>query len=143
MENVNWLALVVAAIIPIPIGYLWYNVLFKKQWIEETGITDEKAQEMNPVKTFGLAIVFAFFIAFFLMVQVFTGGAPGEPHGQAPFLTFKHGALHGAMVGILVALPIFANNALFEQRSFRLTAINVSYWIVTMALMGGLINAWV
>lgn len=143
MENVNWLALVVAALIPLVTGFIWYGPLFGKAWMKETGITEEDAKNMNPAKTYGLAVVFAFLLALFLMVQVFTGGAPDEPHGTERFLTFKHGALHGAMVGVFVALPLFANNALFEQRSFKLTAINVGYWIVTMALMGGLINAWV
>ena len=48
----------------------------------------------------------------------------------------------GAM-GFLVAMPVLSTNALFEQKSFKYVMINAGYWIVTMALMGGLINAWV
>ena len=37
----------------------------------------------------------------------------------------------------------FATNALFEMKSAKYVLINVGYWILTFALMGGLLNAWV
>jgi hypothetical protein len=45
-------------------------------------------------------------------------------------------------MGFLIALPVLATNALFEQKSFKYVAINAGYWIVTLALMAGIINAW-
>ena len=140
--NINWLALVAAAILPLVTGFLWYGPLFGKAWMKETGITEEKAKQMNPAKTYGIAVILAFFIAFSIWPMVFMGGAPDMPHGVDPYLTFKHGALHGAMLGLFVALPVLAINSLFEQRSFKYVAINGGYWIVTMALMGGIINGW-
>ncbi len=141
--DINWLALVAAAILPLATGFLWYGPLFGKVWMKESGMTEEKAKTMNPAKTYGLAVVMAFLVAFFIWVIVFTGGSPDMPHGIEAYMTFKHGALHGAMLGVLVALPVLATNALFEMKSFKYVAINVGYWIVTMALMGGVINAWV
>jgi len=140
--SINWLALVAASILPLVTGFLWYGPLFGKAWMQESGMTEEKAKQMNPAKTYGLAVVFAFLVAFFIMPMVFFGGPPEMPHGSPEFMTFKHGALHGAMLGLFVVLPVFATNALFEQKSFKYVAINVGYWVVTMALMGGLINAW-
>lgn len=140
--NINWLALVAAAILPLVTGFLWYGPLFGKAWMKETGITEEKAKQMNPAKTYGIAVILAFFIAFSIWPMVFMGGAPDMPHGVDPYLTFKHGALHGAMLGLFVALPVLAINSLFEQRSFKYVAINGGYWILTMALMGGIINGW-
>lgn len=143
MENINWLAIVAASILPLVTGFLWYGPLFGKAWMQESGMTEEKAKNMNPAKTYGLAVVFAFLLAFFIVPQVFLGGMPpDELHGTEPFMTFKHGALHGAMIALFVVLPVFATNALFEQKSFKYVAINVGYWVVTIALMGGLINAW-
>lgn len=142
--SINWIALVVAAIVPILTGFIWYHTkVFGIAWMRESGMTEEKAKQMNPAKTFGLAIVCAFLIALFLWPQVLLGGGPGEPHGVDPYVTFKHGAFHGALIGVLLVLPVFATNALFEQKSFKYVAINVGYWIVTLAIMGGIINAWV
>ncbi|MEM9680071.1 MAG: DUF1761 domain-containing protein [Bacteroidota bacterium] len=141
--NINWMALVVAAIVPMIIGFIWYNPkVFGIIWMRESGMTEEKARQMNPAKTYGLALVFAFILATAIWPQVMLGGGPGEEHGVAPFLTFKHGAFHGALLGLLIVLPVFATNALFEQKSFKYVAINVGYWIVTLSIMGGIINVW-
>lgn len=142
--NINWIAMVVAAILPLVTGFIWYNPkVFGTAWMKESGMTEEKAKSMNPGKTYGLAVVMAFLIAFALWPEVMLGGAPSDPHGTEAFMTFKHGAFHGALLGFTVAMPVLATNALFEQKSFKYVAINAGYWIVTMALMGGLINAWV
>lgn len=141
--DINWLAVVVASILPLVTGFIWYNPkVFGTAWMKETGMTEEKAKSMNPGKTYGLAVVFAFLIAFKLWPEVMLGGAPTDPHGTEAYMTFKHGALHGAMLALFVVLPVFATNALFEMKSAKYVLINVGYWVVTMALMGGLINAW-
>jgi hypothetical protein len=58
------------------------------------------------------------------------------------FRTFKHGALHGFMVGLFVALPILGTNALFERKNAKYIFINSGYWIITLTIMGGIICAW-
>ena len=140
--DINWLALVAASILPLATGFLWYGPLFGKAWMKESGMTEEKAKTMNPAKIYGLAVLMAFLIAFFIWPMVLMGGPDDMKHGTEAFMTFKHGALHGSMLGLFVALPVFATNALFEMKSFKYVAINAGYWIVTMALMGGIINAW-
>jgi hypothetical protein len=55
------------------------------------------------------------------------------------FRTFKHGALHGFLSGVTIALPILAVNSMFERKGFKYIAINSGFWIVCMALMGGVI----
>ncbi|MBT8267486.1 MAG: DUF1761 domain-containing protein [Bacteroidia bacterium] len=142
--DINWLAIIAASILPLVTGFIWYNPkVFGTVWMKESGMTMEKAQQMNPAKTYGLAVVMAFLIAFAIWPEVMTGGGPGMPHGpEGEFMTFQHGAFHGALLGVFLALPILATNALFEQKSFKYVIINAGYWIVTMALMGGIINAW-
>ncbi|HQF48620.1 MAG TPA: DUF1761 domain-containing protein, partial [Flavobacterium alvei] len=62
-------------------------------------------------------------------------------YGDA-FRTFKHGALHGFMSGIFLALPIISINGLFEQKSWKYMAIQSGYWIVIMTIMGAIICGW-
>ena len=63
-------------------------------------------------------------------------------HGQEIYMTFKHGAAHGAFLGLFVVLPVLATNATFEMKSAKYIFINVFYWIVSLALMGGALNGW-
>jgi hypothetical protein len=59
------------------------------------------------------------------------------------FRTFKHGAFHGALASLFFALPIIGIIALFEKKTFKYVAIHTGYWLVTLALMGGVICNWV
>jgi hypothetical protein len=55
------------------------------------------------------------------------------------FRTFKHGALHGVLSGVFLALPVIAIIARFERKSIKYVAIHAGYWVVTLAIMGGII----
>lgn len=63
-------------------------------------------------------------------------------HGGAEFQTFKHGALHGVLAALFLGIPVLATNALFDRRSLQYILINAGYWIVSFALMGGILCAW-
>jgi len=55
------------------------------------------------------------------------------------FLTFKHGALHGSFLGLYLVFPILAIIGFFEPKSWIWVAIHSLYWIVSLAIMGGII----
>lgn len=158
--EINFLAILAAALSTLVVGFIWYNPkVFGTIWMRETGMTEEKAKTANMVKTFGLAILFAFMLSFILQMLVIhqfgalgmTGGDPtlAKPsyhafmadYGDA-FRTFKHGAFHGVIAGIFIALPIIGTNALFEMKSWKYILINAGYWIVNFTIMGGIICAW-
>lgn len=157
----NFLAIFVAALCTLPIGFIWYNPkVFGTIWMKETGMTEEKAKGSNMFKIFGLTILFAFMIGFivqFLVIHQYgASGMVGGPHAAeikssydafmadygTAYRTFKHGMLHGFMSGLFLALPIIGINALFERRSWKYILINGGYFIVCLTLMGGIICAW-
>lgn len=158
--NVNFLALIVAALSSLVTGFIWYNPkVFGNAWMKETGIVHDESKKPNMVKIFGMTIVYAFFIAFILQMLVIhqfgaLGMVGGDPTKALPsyasfmadygtnFRTFKHGALHGSMTGLFFCLPILGVGALYENRSFKYTMIVGGYWVVTCAIMGGIICAW-
>ena len=140
--DINWLAILAAAASSLVIGFLWYGPLFGKAWMKESGMTEEKIKGGNMALIFGLSFVFGCFLAFSMWAQVMGGGGGGEIHGQAPYLTFKHGAFHGIIMGLFVILPVLGTIALYERKSIKYVLIAVGYWTVTLAIMGGIINAW-
>jgi len=143
MENVNWIALVVAALSTLVVGFLWYGPLFGKAWMKETGMTEEKARKGSMPLRLGLSVILAFIAVFFIYANsVLTGGEPGDLHGQEKFLTFGHGVVHGISVALFISMPTLVTNALYEQKSVKYMLINVGYWIVSFAIMGGIVNAW-
>ncbi|HQU61141.1 MAG TPA: DUF1761 domain-containing protein, partial [Saprospiraceae bacterium] len=64
-----------------------------------------------------------------------------DQYGQN-FRTFKHGAFHGTLNGIFFALPVLGINALFERKGWKYILLNGGYWIISLALMGGVVCAF-
>ena len=160
MEFLNPLALIVSAVSALIIGFIWYNPkVFGNAWMKASGITEEQIQGGNMLKIFGMALFFAFLLSTALpgivihQMGVFSliGGDPStalpsynalmNDYGDA-FRTFKHGALHGVLAGVFIALPILGTNALFERKSAKYIFINAGYWIVTLGVMGTIICGW-
>ena len=159
----NFLILLLAALVPMVMGFIWYNPkVMGTAWMNATGLTDEKMKGANMPVIFGVSFLLSFFLAFGLQFIVIhqwgvasalsTDPSITDPTSELGgyfanfmakygnnFRTFKHGALHGTMTGILMALPILGTNALFERKGFKYIMINVGYWTITMALMGGII----
>jgi hypothetical protein len=158
----NFYAVLVSALVTLLVGFVWYNPkVFGTIWMNETGMTEEKAKQSNMLKVFGLTIFFSFLLAFLMPVLVIHQfGALGmiggldfidtakpsyaafmADYGNA-FRTFQHGALHGLMTGLFIALPMTAINSLFEQKSWKYILVTAGYWIVSLTIMGAIICGW-
>src|SRR5688572_10188387 len=132
----NWLAIVIAALIPMIMGFIYYHPkVFGKAWMNSLGMTEADTKKGNMGVIFGVSLVMSFLIAFFLLPNV---DGPGQ---EGPYDSFKHGAAHGVILGLLVAMPVLVTNGLFERKNFKNLAINTLYWVITLALMGGVIDA--
>ena len=155
--NVNFLALLLAALSTLVVGFIWYNPkVFGNIWMKETGLKEEDMKGANMIKIFGLSIVYAFLISFVLQMVVIhqfgaLGMVGGDPSKAMPsynafmsdygtaFRTFKHGALHGFITGLFMILPVIGTNALYEKRSFKYVMVTAGFWIVSFMIMGGII----
>jgi hypothetical protein len=158
----NFYAILAATLVSLLVGFVWYNPkVFGTIWMNETGMTEEKAQQGNMLKIFGLTIVYSFLISFMLSGMVIhqfgamgmIGGDPSKidpassyfafmtEYGNA-FRSFQHGALHGFITGLLFVLPITAINGLFDHKSWKLILVTGGYWVVTLTIMGAIICGW-
>lgn len=160
----NFLYIALAALVPMVMGFIWYGPLFGKAWMKQMGFTEESLKEGNMILIFGLSYLFSFMIAFFLQfitvhqlgafsAMMESGASELTAEAAADFQaflgkyganyrTFKHGLLHGAITGLFIALPILATQAMFERKTFKYIAINASYWIISLGIMGGIVCQW-
>lgn len=161
----NIIAVLVAALVPMAMGFIWYNPkVLGNAWMNSAGLTEEKLKGANMALIFGLSFLMSFLLSFFLQVVVihqfhFSSMLYGQPFTDpnteigamyktimdqfgSAYRTFKHGALHGTIAGFLLVTPVLTTNALFERKGFKYIAINCGYWIICFALMGGIISAW-
>ncbi|TGL60384.1 DUF1761 domain-containing protein [Leptospira ognonensis] len=161
--GMNPIVILLTALIPLTIGFIYYHPkAFGNAWMKTSGLTEESLKKGNFPIILLLCYVFSLFLAMALTgivihqnhIYSILINEPGlKEEGSVlfnyvadfmskygtNFRTFKHGAFHGALSGIFLALPIVGINALFERREWKYTAIHVGYWTLTLALMGGVI----
>lgn len=162
----NILVVALAALVPLVIGFIYYNPkVFGNVWMKTCGLTEEKLKSGNKALIFGITLVLSFLLSLFLfslvvhqthyysiLIDEAGFGVDGSEimnqinafmgtYGNH-FRTFKHGALHGSLVGIFIGLPIIMINGLFETRSLKYGFINAGYWVITLGIMGGILCQW-
>ena len=163
----NFIAVLVAALVPLVMGFIWYNTkVMGNAWMRECGLDEEKLKGANMALIFGLCFVFSLMLAFVMQMlvihqmHVYSLFQHYEKDMQDPnsavsvllknimdtcgneFRTFKHGALHGFMSSLFIVLPVMATNAMFERKSWKYIWINWGYWAISFMLMGGIVSAW-
>jgi Protein of unknown function (DUF1761) len=159
--EMNWMALIVAALSTLAVGMIWYNPkVFGTIWMREAGLTEESMKNGNMIKIFGLTILYSLMMTMIINTIVIhqwgaIGMVGGDPTKGLPsftafmadygtaFRSFKHGALHGLATGLFFALPMNAINGLFERKSWKYILVHGGYWIVTLTIMGAIICGWV
>ena len=119
-----------AAILTFVLGGLWYGPLLGKAWQRATGLSDEQLKSANMPRTFGLSFVLSFVAAWIF----------GMFLGPDPAPDFAIGV--GAMAGFGWVGASFGINDLFEQRSFKLWAINAGYHTLAFTLFGAVFGLW-
>jgi len=127
--SINYLAVLVAAIVNMAIGALWYSpVLFAKPWMKLTA----KKDMGSPGPGYALSTLGSLLIAFFLAdfaVKTNTSG-------------FGSGLVLGLLAWIGFVATTYAANYVFEGRPLKLYALNAGYYLVTFMIMGGIVAAW-
>lgn len=130
-QNLNWLAILVAAVSAFILGSLWYSpLMFAKRWMKETGITEESTKNTNMIKLFSFAFILSLIASFFL--AMFIGAEAGAGFG----------ALAGFMAGLGWVFTFMGISYLFEARSLVHFLINSIYSVASLTIMGFIIGIW-
>ena len=138
MHNLNWVAVLVAAISTMVVGFLWYSpLLFAKPWMKEMGYDPNdkaKVQEMQKSAgpAYGASFVAGLVSAFTLALIL---------HGlRAEDLHFGIMASFHIWLGFVATVQF--TGALFMKQSMKLFAINTGYQLVCYLVMGTILTAW-
>ncbi len=122
---------VVAAIAEWLLGLLWYGLVFRKSWLALVGF-----DETHKPKNAALGMISSF-IACLLLSYVIA-----HVVGWAGAATFTGGAKLGIICWLgFMAPPLFTQH-IYENRRVNLFAINAAYWLLVMAIGGGLLAAF-
>ena len=133
--SVNWLAVIVTAVISMAVGAAWYSpLLFSKRWMSIMAKDRGEPVTMGEgvAKLYIINFVGAFLLAYIL--ARFVGYRGAASLGQ--------GALTGIMAWVGFVITTSLGGILFERRPFGLYAINNAFHFVTMAIGGAVLAVW-
>ncbi|MBN9360583.1 MULTISPECIES: DUF1761 domain-containing protein [unclassified Devosia] len=132
MLPINWLAVLVAAIIRMAVGFAWYSPpLFLKPWQASTGITPE-TMRAGLGKAMVVDIIASLIMAFAL----------GNIIVGANITDWLNGALAGFWVWLGFMATLMVSLWGYENRSLKLIAINLGNNLIALILMGALLAVW-
>jgi len=138
MHSLKRLAILVAAISTMVVGFLWYSPrLFAKPWMKEMGYdpndkakTEEMKKSAGPA--YGGSFVASLISAFTLALVL---------HGlRAVDLHFGLMASFHIWLGFVATVQF--TGALFTKQSMKLFAINTGYQLVCYLVMGTILTVW-
>ncbi len=132
--TVNYWAVLVAGLIYMGVGAIWYGPLFGKMWMKLVGITEESMKKMplTPIQSMVGGLVTALIMACTLSKLAVIYGAMGVvgAWSMAFFVWF------GFM------MPNTASSFLWEGKPLKLFLINASMQLVAMFLMALVLVLW-
>ncbi len=144
MHEVNWLAVLVAGIVPMIVGFLWYGPLFSKRWLALMETTEEEIRKnFNPLKTHGASFVLALVTAY-ILAQFFAG--MGGPESASSMTGSGGNALAGVHLALMAlvafVLPVSYQSWAYEGRKAGLFWLNLGYNGVSLLGQAVVIAVW-
>lgn len=159
--NLNYIALLLIALIPFCTGLLWYHPnskILKISNIEVANPLELGLGKIGLLLLLSIALVYGymnliihqlgFYELFFTDIMLGDESAKnivdkflnqyGDKHRH-----FGHGVLHGMINAFTFALPFITSIAILDKKGYTYALHHFSYWLITSMIMGGLISEFV
>jgi hypothetical protein len=131
VADINYAAVLVAGLLSIVVGMVWYGPLFAKVWMKEVGLKEKDAR--SPGAGYAIAMVSSLVQAYVLAHFVDYTGAT----------TWVDGAVTGLWIWAGFVASAFAVNYTFAKRSLRLWQIDTGYFSALLVAQAVLLAVWV
>jgi len=132
--GINYLAVLVSAIVFFILGGLWYAALFSKPWQEGLNFSPEEKAEAE--KNFPKALASHFIsglISSFVLANIVR-------YMEAS--NFIEGIVCGLWIWLGFAFTIHLISLMFEKRPLKVFLINNGFYLIAFTIMGGILAVW-
>jgi hypothetical protein len=129
--DINYVAVVIAALVPMFLGALWYSTaLFARPWMRAADRTEEELK--GPGLGYAISAVGALFMSYAL----------ARIDRWAEVDDLWNGGLVGLLVWVGFVAPVLAVTTYFAGRPGKLWLINAGYQLVALVLVGAIHGVW-
>ncbi len=133
-NQINYLAVLVCAVIALGIGAFWYSHMFLgKVWVASLDKSeDELKKDFKPLKAYSISFLSELVLAFVLaMIMSYAGVSTPEEGIKVAFM---------AAIGFIATTMTV--NFLFEGRTFQQFVIDGGYHFIVLLINGLILGAW-
>ncbi len=137
--QLNFLAILVAGLASMGLGFFWYSpMLFGNPWMKMTGYTKESMDEAQ--KKMGMMYVLSF-AATLIMAWVLTYAVQFAQYATRTDWLYI-GLSTGFWMWLGFITPVQLTDVIFGNKQWKLYAINTSYQLVSLLIMGAILGIW-
>ncbi len=136
MIEVNYVAVILAAIASMAVGFVWYGPLFGKQWMKEKGFTKENMEKAKKEmgKWYALTAILAIISAYVLAhVMALSKKFYGYPMLQT-------GLTSAFWMWLGFVMPVQTTASIFGGRNWKLLGIDTGHNLASLLVMGVVIG---
>lgn len=126
---INYVAVIIASIVAMILGILWYGPILGKPWKKLNGFTDKKMSEMPLSQKQAILIGFIKTIILFSLFAVIIK--------SIGYVNITDAIITAILVWLLLAMYAL-NSFIWEGKNLKLILINVGYDLVAL-LVGAII----
>lgn len=136
IDSLNWWAVLAAAVVPFPIGFVWYSMEmgFGKKWAKMVGLKKSDLGKMDGMgMTFAVLAVVAVVTAVVLACMMKAMNISG----------LYESVVFGVIVGVVLRGGAhFVHNG-FAMRPNELTLLDVGHDMISIVAMTAILGPWV
>ena len=119
----NYIAIILAAVLYFVLGKIWYGSIFGRAWRKETHRTGSDKPTSRQFLLVGL---------FALMLST------GTSLLIESAVTLLDGLVSGLLLGLLIVMPIVLSEHVWDKKSTTLVLINAGFYVFYLTLICGL-----
>lgn len=140
-SDINWLALVIAIVVNIALGFLWYSAKTPtgRIWMRESNI--DPSRPPNPkqmVVAMVLMVIGAFFMLFVFQhtFVAYRDAYALDTEGNSYKLTIVDGIVGALLTWLAFFVPVLWGAVIWEGKRWSLFFVNAGFYLVTLLFAG-------
>jgi hypothetical protein len=142
MPEINYLAVLVAAIAAMVVGFLWYGPFFSKPWMKGMGWDPNDRAHMDKMKKGAGPAYVQNFIGALIMAYVLAVVLVALENAIPEMTGISHGIQGGFWMWLGFVLPVKYGDKLWGGKQFKYVAIDLGYYLVNLIIMGIILAVW-
>lgn len=142
MPDINYLAVLVAAVVTMVVGALWYGPLFGKMWMRGMGWDPNNQEQMAKMKSSAGPAYVQQFIGSLLMAFVLAHVLWAMQQAMPDMTGAWSGVQGGFWMWLGFILPVKYGDKLWGVKKFKYVSVDLGYHLVNLIIMGIILSVW-